>query len=237
MRPPRNVPVVSTTARAANAMPGGSEHSTHAATAQLQIRNFLLEHIEPRLRFDCSANGLAIQLAIRLRARGADGRPLAGIQRAELDAGGIGGARHDAAQGIDLANQVALADATDGGIAAHRTDSLDALREQQRARATGAPQPAPLPRRHARRPPRSRRIHLPGSWRNCRVIAAAAVSNGMVAARAAPQFPAPRIAACLGRAGGGRSTVLPGINATHILALPARTPFRPCFGGKPNAAT
>ncbi len=61
---------------------------------------------------------------------------LAGIERAELDAGGIGGARHDAAQGIDLADQMALADATDGGIAAHRTDGLDALREQQRACAT-----------------------------------------------------------------------------------------------------
>ncbi len=28
---------------------GGSEHSTHATAAQLQIRNFLLEHIEPWL--------------------------------------------------------------------------------------------------------------------------------------------------------------------------------------------
>jgi len=44
----------------------------------------------------------------------------------------IGGDRHRTAQGIDLLDEVALADAADGRIAAHLSQSLDVVREQQR---------------------------------------------------------------------------------------------------------
>ena len=43
-------------------------------------------------------------------------------------------ARHHAAERIDLLDEVTLADAADGGIAAHLAQRLDGLREQQRAR-------------------------------------------------------------------------------------------------------
>ena len=46
----------------------------------------------------------------------------------------IGRARHGAAERVDLLDQVALADAADGRVAAHLAERLDALREQQRAR-------------------------------------------------------------------------------------------------------
>ena len=44
-------------------------------------------------------------------------------------------ARHDAAECIDLARQVSLANAADGRVAAHLADRLEILRQQQRARA------------------------------------------------------------------------------------------------------
>ncbi len=61
--------------------------------------------------------------------------PLLAVQGAELNARLIGGARHRAAQGIDFLDQVALADAADGRVAAHLPQRLDIVREQQRAQA------------------------------------------------------------------------------------------------------
>jgi hypothetical protein len=49
----------------------------------------------------------------------------------------VGGLRHHPAQRVDLLDQMALADAADGRVAAHRADGLDVVGQQQRAR-TGA---------------------------------------------------------------------------------------------------
>jgi hypothetical protein len=76
-----------------------------------------------------------VELPVGLGAGRAHRRSLARIQRAELDAGAVGGARHGAAECVDLAHQVTLADAADRGVAAHRPERLETLREQQRARA------------------------------------------------------------------------------------------------------
>ena len=76
-----------------------------------------------------------VERAVGLRARRAHRRALARVEHAELDAGAIGGARHHAAERVDLPHQMALADAADGRIAAHLAERLDVLREQQRARA------------------------------------------------------------------------------------------------------
>jgi hypothetical protein len=50
-----------------------------------------------------------------------------------VDAGVIGGTRHEAAKCIDFPDEVALADTTDGGIAAHLTERLDVVSQQQGA--------------------------------------------------------------------------------------------------------
>ena len=52
-------------------------------------------------------------------ARRPDGGALGRVERAELDAGTIDGARHRAAERVDLTSQVALADAADRRVAAH----------------------------------------------------------------------------------------------------------------------
>ena len=48
-----------------------------------------------------------------------------------MNAALIGGQGHGAAHGIDLLDQMALADAADGRVAAHLTERLDVVRQQQ----------------------------------------------------------------------------------------------------------
>ena len=79
------------------------------------------------------ADGPLVELAVGLRARGAHRRTLARVQGAELDAGLVRRERHGAAQRIDLLDQMALADAADGRVAAHLAERLDVVGEQQRA--------------------------------------------------------------------------------------------------------
>ncbi len=100
-----------------------------------QIGRLLLEQGQIRLVLQCRADRLAIELAIGLCTGRADGRTLAGIEYAELDSGHIGGPGHRAPQGIDFPHEVTLSDATDGGIAAHLPQRLDALGEEKRTRA------------------------------------------------------------------------------------------------------
>ena len=62
---------------------------------------------------------------VALGAGGPDGGATRSIQEAELDADGVGDFAHDAAEGINFANQVALGDASDGGVAGHLRDEID----------------------------------------------------------------------------------------------------------------
>ena len=78
-----------------------------------KIRNRLGADFEVRLLGQQRLHGLAIELAIGLRARAAHGRALAQVEHAELDAGAVDGAAHDAVERIDLAHQVALAQPAD----------------------------------------------------------------------------------------------------------------------------
>ena len=93
----------------------------------------------------------AIELAVGLGARPLHRRTLAAVEDAELDAGGVGGAAHQAVERVDLAHQVALAEPADRRIAAHHADRLEALGDQRGARADRAPPPPPPRSRHGRR--------------------------------------------------------------------------------------
>ncbi len=86
------------------------------------------------LIFQSTADRLLVQHAIGLGARGAHGRTLRGVEDAELDAGFVGRRRHRPAQRIDLAHQMALADAADRRVAAHRPERVEVVRQQQRVR-------------------------------------------------------------------------------------------------------
>ncbi len=96
-----------------------------------EVINRLLESAEIRKFAKQTAYRLLVQHPIGLGARGTHRRTFACVQNAELDAGTVGGARHEATERIDLLDQVALADATDRRIAGHGADRLDIVREQQ----------------------------------------------------------------------------------------------------------
>src|SRR6202011_5296391 len=68
-------------------------------------------------------------------ARGAYGRSFTGVQGSELYSASIRGARHGPAERIYLPDQMALADASNGRIAAHLAERLDALSQQESAHA------------------------------------------------------------------------------------------------------
>ena len=105
------------------------------ATVENQRIGRLLEHVQIRLRLNATTNGRFVQNAIGLAARRAHGRAFRRVERAPLDAGFVGGCGHRAAERVDLAHEMALADPADRGIAAHLADGLDVVRQKQRARA------------------------------------------------------------------------------------------------------
>ena len=109
--------------------------ATHAPAFDDEIGNFLLKEREIRLILEHRANRLSIERPIGLCSRRAHRRALARIQRAELDARSIGSACHHAAEGIDFLDEMALANAADRRIAAHRAERLDVVRKQERPHA------------------------------------------------------------------------------------------------------
>ena len=89
-----------------------------------QVDDLGLADVEAGLGFENFAHFDAIELLVALGAGAPDGGAAGGVEQTELDADGIGDLAHDAAQGVDFADQVALGDAADGRIAAHLGDQV-----------------------------------------------------------------------------------------------------------------
>ena len=121
--------------RRIEAKAGIGDRATHGIALDDEIVDGGLEHSEVGLVLHHVADVAAIQRTIRLATRRPYGGALRCIQGAPLDAGGIRGLGHDPAERVDLLDQVALADAADRRVAAHRAHGLDVVAEQQRARA------------------------------------------------------------------------------------------------------
>src|SRR5574337_1009703 len=119
----------------AERQPHLGDHAGDAAVLDDQVVHRLLEQLQLRLGFHDAADGRLVQRAIGLTAGGAYGRTLGGVERAPLDARAVGGVRHGATQRVDLPDQMPLADAADGRVAAHLADRLDVVAEQQGTRA------------------------------------------------------------------------------------------------------
>ena len=104
---------------------GGDDQIVRLALDDGQVRRFTQRRLHRR----------RIELAISLGARPADGRTLAAIEKAKLDAGLIGDTAHETVQRVDLADQVALAKPADGRVAGHRPDGRKLVGQQRCARA------------------------------------------------------------------------------------------------------
>jgi hypothetical protein len=128
--------------------PGGQHHRTRSEAASveqrdasdmavmhLEVVDFALDDLEVGLRRDRCLHGFAIELAVGLGAGSANGRALAAIEDAELDARLVGDPAHETIERIDLADEVTLAEPTDGRIAAHLTDGRALVGDQCRGDA------------------------------------------------------------------------------------------------------
>jgi hypothetical protein len=93
--------------------------AAHTAVINDQRRDFRLLNVEVRLAFKNLLHPYAILLLVALRARRPHGRPARRVQQAELNSYRVGDLAHYAAQRVDLAYEVTLRDAADGGIARH----------------------------------------------------------------------------------------------------------------------
>lgn len=92
-------------------------------------------NIKPALRAQRLLHGFSVQFLIALHAKSPDGRTLAGVDHLELNAGAIGIPAHFTAKRIDLFDEMALGDSTNGRIAGHLRDLARIHGEQHRSRA------------------------------------------------------------------------------------------------------
>ena len=94
-----------------------------------------LDHLEARGRRDRRLHGLAIELAVGLGAGALHGGAFAAVQHPELDAGFVRHPAHQPVERVDLAHEMALAEAADGRIAGHFADCGKAVGDEGGPRA------------------------------------------------------------------------------------------------------
>ena len=87
------------------------------------------------MRLDCGLHRRGIELAVGLGARAAHRRAFAAVENPELDAALVGDPAHQAVERIDLAHQMAFAEAADGRIAGHGADGRELMGHQRGPRA------------------------------------------------------------------------------------------------------
>ena len=89
------------------------------AVFNADLNDLGLLHGEAFLHFKSVLHELLVETPVRLRAQRIDRRALPAVQEPVLDAGAVCDLRHLAAERVELADEVALARAADGGVAGH----------------------------------------------------------------------------------------------------------------------
>jgi hypothetical protein len=100
-----------------------------------QVGDFRLLDFEIGLRFEDLAHFQAVSLFVALGSGRPYGWAARGIQQTELDANGVGDLAHDAAQGVDFADQVSFGNPSYSRIAGHLRDEIDVERIESRFQA------------------------------------------------------------------------------------------------------
>ena len=83
---------------------------------------------------DCFLHATGIEATVRLGARSPDRRAFSAIEDPKLDSTSIRDTAHQPIKSVNFPDQVTLANASNGGIAAHLAERLDALGQQECAR-------------------------------------------------------------------------------------------------------
>jgi len=100
--------------------------------ADNQIFHAAFDHSEVCGFANSPLHSLAIKFAIRLGPRTVDSRTLGPVQEAKLNASLIRHLAHEAVERIDLADQMALAQAADGRVARHLSNGVGAVGNERR---------------------------------------------------------------------------------------------------------
>jgi hypothetical protein len=95
-------------------------------------RNGRLAEVEVGRALEQPPRAAPVVVAVALQAGAADRRPLGAVQDPALDRRGVRQQADRAAEGVDLLDEGALADAADGGVAGHQADGVEAAGEHQR---------------------------------------------------------------------------------------------------------
>jgi len=103
----------------------------YSVALENQIVDGLLEERQAWLILQFRPNCLLVEGAISLGASCSYRVALRGVQDPELNARRVGRKCHRATQRIDLFDEMALANATDRGVARHLAKRLDAVSQQQ----------------------------------------------------------------------------------------------------------
>jgi hypothetical protein len=106
----------------------------HGAVLDHEVLDRGLDYLKARGGRDRGLHRLAIKFAVGLGAGALDRGAFAAVQNPELDAGFVGNAAHQPVESVDLAHEMALAEAADGRIAGHFADCGKAVGDEGRAR-------------------------------------------------------------------------------------------------------
>ena len=163
--PFRNVPVVTTSAPTAVRVAALEREPDDAGAVDLDATRASDNPRDVRFLTERTVHPLAVAAFVGLRARRPDGRSAASVEQLELDPCRVDREPHQAAERVDLANEVPLRRAAHRGVAGHVRD------RRLRQRADGHAPP------HARRGPRGLDARMAGAdddhvevWILCKVI-------------------------------------------------------------------
>ena len=113
----RKVPEVSTTAPARVVSPDCLANADDATPLQDEVLDSGGADGQAGIGEQLALHRLAVETPVDLRARAADGRALGAVKQAELNARLVRQRAHQAAERVDLAHEVTLAEAADRRVA------------------------------------------------------------------------------------------------------------------------
>ncbi len=111
--------------------PGSGPDPRELPALQPQPHHLGLVHLNPRVPLHHPLHVPCVPGPVRLGPARPHRRPLAGVQPPKLNPGGVDGAPHLPPQGVDLPDQVPLAEPPDGGVAGHLAHRVQVHGEEQ----------------------------------------------------------------------------------------------------------
>ena len=106
-------------------------HPGYPAVFNQQVIDCLLKYVQIGLIFQGAPYGGLVQQPVRLCPGGTYRRPLARVEYAEMDTRPVRRPRHQPTQRIHFLHQVTLANTANGRVAAHLSQGIDIVGEQQ----------------------------------------------------------------------------------------------------------